>query len=137
VVTFNLNHEQAEALAARLATALQQDSQNPAEVLPPYPLSPKKLPKGWVYVDEEVKAEVKAEVTDPSKYCRVHPLPSLRPTITCRPVDCPHISTGDLHLACQARAQGYEENIGRQYVPFLIPGATVEKKPRRASFRST
>jgi hypothetical protein len=39
--------------------------------------SKKKLPKGWVYVDTEVEAEVKAEVSDLSKYCRVHPLPSL------------------------------------------------------------
>jgi hypothetical protein len=26
------------------------------------------LPKGWVYATEEVDTEVKAEVTDPSKY---------------------------------------------------------------------
>jgi hypothetical protein len=34
-----------------------------------------------------------------------------------------------LHLACQARAQGYEENIGRQYVPFCIPSINGEETP--------
>jgi hypothetical protein len=30
--------------------------------------SKRKLPKGWVYVDEEVQAEVKEEVQDPNLY---------------------------------------------------------------------
>jgi hypothetical protein len=46
-------------------------------------------------------------------------------------VECLNISASDLHLACQARAQGFEENIGRRYVPFCIPGVSGEETPAR------
>jgi hypothetical protein len=38
MATLSLNHEEAEALAGRLATALGQGGQNPASVPPPYPV---------------------------------------------------------------------------------------------------
>jgi hypothetical protein len=38
VATLSLNREEAEALAGRLATALGQGGQDPAAVLPPYPI---------------------------------------------------------------------------------------------------
>jgi hypothetical protein len=135
VATFNLNHEQAEALAARLATALQQDSQNPAEVLPPYP-SKKKLPKGWVYMDEEVEAEVKAEVTDLSKYCRVHPLPSLDLPSPANPLTAPtsaqETCTWPAKLGHKVMKRTLEDN--------MFPSASLAsmaKKPRHASSKST
>jgi hypothetical protein len=38
MATLSLNREEAEALAGRLATALGQGGQDPAAVLPPYPV---------------------------------------------------------------------------------------------------
>jgi hypothetical protein len=127
VATFNLNRAQAEALAAQLATALQQDSQNPAEVPPPYPIQAEAA-QGMGIRGRRSRGRGQRGGNRP---VQVHgPPPSIpRPVISRRPVKCPNISTGDLHLARQARAQGFEENIGRRYVPVHILGIGGEETP--------
>jgi hypothetical protein len=127
VATFNLNRVQAEALAARLATALQQDGQNPAEVPPPYPVQAEAA-QGMGVRGRRGRGRGQRGGNRP---VQVHgPPPSIpRPVITRRPVERPIISAGDLHLAHQARAQGFEENIGRRYVPVRIPGLSGEETP--------
>jgi hypothetical protein len=129
VATFNLNREQAEALAARLATALHQDGQNSAEVPPPYPIQAEAA-QGMGVRGQRGRGRGQRGGNRPMQ---VHgPPPSIpRPIITRHPVDHPNISAGDLHLARQARAQGFEENIGRQYVPIRIPGVSGEETPAR------
>jgi hypothetical protein len=112
VATFSLNHEQAEALAAQLATAIRQGSQNPAEVLPPYPIQEEAVQGVGVH-------RRRGRGRGQRGGMQPQPLQQPQPVITCQPVQV-NISAADLHLARQARAQGFEENIGQQYVPFCI-----------------
>jgi hypothetical protein len=129
VATFNLNCDQAEALAARLAVALQQDGQNPTEVPPPYPVQAEATQRMGVR-GRRGRGRGQGRGNQP---VQVHgPPPAIpRPVNARRAVERVNISASDLHLARQARAQGFEENIGRRYVPFRIPGVSGEETPAR------
>jgi hypothetical protein len=98
--------------------------------------SSKKLPMGWVYVDEEVVAEVKAEVINPSKYCRVHPLPSPDlPTHTDQstaPILKQETFTWPAKLGCKVMKRTLEED--------MFPSASLApmaKKSQCVSSKST
>jgi hypothetical protein len=127
VATFNLNRAQAEALAARLATALQQDGQDPAEVPPPYPIEAEATQGVGIRGRRGRGRGQRGGHRPVQVHCPPPAIP--RPVIPRRPVDRPNISAGDLHLARQARAQGFEENIGRRFVPIRIPGVGGKETP--------
>jgi hypothetical protein len=98
--------------------------------------SKKKLPKGWVYVDKEVKAEVKAEVIDLSKYCRVllllSPDPLSPADLLTAPTSVQETCTWPAKLGHKVMKRTLEDNMFHSVSP-----ASMAKKPQHASSRST
>jgi hypothetical protein len=98
--------------------------------------SKKKLPKGWVYVDKEVEAKVKVEVTNLSKYCQVHPLPYLNPS---SPTDLLTALTS-VQGTCTWPTKLGHKVMKRTLEDDMFPSASLAstvKKPWHASSRST